>query len=159
MAVLNNVECRWASVIEPNTTYEPVWEIEAVLTDEQAAQLADQGLAIKTKDGEKTYRFKKKVGGKRKDGTDYTNDAPRVVDGNKQPFEELIGNGSIVNIAYSLREWSMMGNSGIKGDLKAVQVVEHVPYAGGGSDEFEEIGGTAVKEAVSVDDEDDDAPF
>lgn len=159
MAVINNVKCRWASVQEPNTKWDPlgVYEIEAVLTNEQAAQLVSQGLAVKEQDGEKTYRFKSKAGGTRKDGTTFKRDAPRVVDGNKQEFTDLIGNDSVVNIAYNIREWTMMGNSGVKGDLVAVQVVKHVPFAGSPVDEFDEVGGTETVSAAA--DDEDDMPF
>lgn len=157
MPILQNAKVRWASVQEPNTKYEPVWEVQAVLTPEQAATLRSQNVPLKEEDGELTYRFKRKVGGKKKDGSAYTNTPPTVVDGNKDPFTDLIGNDSICNIAYNIREWSMMGNSGVKADLTALQVVEHVPYSGGGgADAFDTIGDTVTTEA---DDYDDDSPF
>jgi len=148
MSVLKEVRCRWASVIEPNTKFEPTWEIEAELNDQQAAVFADAGVRLKEDDGIKLIRFKKRVSGKKKDGGTYHNEPPKVVDAAKQPFDKLIGNGSLVNIAYSLRDWSMMGNSGVKADLNAVQVLELVEYAGGGgTDEFEDMGSTSVIES------------
>lgn len=146
MAVLKEVRCRWASVIEPNTKFEPTWEIEAELNDEQAAMFADAGVRLKEDDGVKLLRFKRKVSGQKKGGGTYTNEPPKVVDGNKEPFDKLIGNGSLVNIAYNLRPWEMMGNTGVKADLNAVQVLEHVPYNGSGTEEFEDAGDTQVLE-------------
>lgn len=162
MAVLNRVECRWASVTEPNTTYTPRWEIEAVLSDEQAAAFVDQGVKVKEDDdGNKVVRFKRTVSGTRKDGSTYHNTPPKVVDGNKKPFPEgtLIGNGSIVNIAYDLKEWNVAGNSGVKLDLKAVQVLELVEFSKGAVDEFDEEGETQIKERQTTTEEDIDDIF
>ena len=52
----------------------------------------------------------------------------------------------------------MMGNSGTKGDLTAVQVVKHIPYNKGAADEFDDIGGTSVSEP-EAELEGDDLPF
>jgi hypothetical protein len=159
MAVLKNVRCNWASVIEPNTKFEPTWEIEAELNDEQAAMFADAGVRLKeSDDGIKLLRFKRKVSGNKRGGGTYNNRPPKVVDAHKQPFTKLIGNGSLVNIAYSLKAWEMMGNSGVKADLNAVQVLELVEFNGGGADEFDDIGDTQVV-LTSVEDESTDDIF
>ena len=150
MAVLKEVRCQWASIIEPNTKFEPVWEIEALLNDEQAAFFVDAGCRVRQgDDGQKTLRFKRKVSGNKKGGGTYTNQPPAIVDASKQPFNQLVGNGSLVNIAYSLREWEMVGNTGIAADLEAVQVLEHVPYSAGGADAFDDEGSTTEIEGTS----------
>ena len=153
MSLLKDVKCRWASVIEPNTKFEPTWEIEAELDEAQAASFRAEGAKVKTEDGVNLIRFKKKVSGTKRDGSIYNNTAPIVVDAAKNPFKQLIGNGSVVNISYSLRPWEMMGNSGIVADLLAVQVVKHVPYASKTADEFD------VVESEGVDLEVEDLPF
>lgn len=161
MAVLKEVRCQWASVIEPNTKFEHRWEIEAFLSDAQAAALVDAGLKIKDDDGVKTLRFKRKVSGTKKDGGTYKLDPPKVVDAHKVPFDKLIGNGSLVNIQYSIRSGEMMGNAYTKADLVAVQVLELVEYGGGGSsDEFDDEGDTKViKEDNPVTDLDEEDIF
>lgn len=162
--LLKNVRCEWASVIEPNTRFEPQWEIVALLDDQQAAELAAEGLKIKVKDdGQKTYRFKRKTQGRKKTGETYDKKAPRVVDASRDPFSELIGNGSLVNIQYAVTEWPMHGQMVISADLEGVQVIEHVPFkkAGGSINEFEDEGSTSTiqgKEAAS-EQPDDDIPF
>ena len=153
MSVLSNVKCRWASVVQPNTKFEPVWEIEAILDAEQAAMFTKEGATVKTDDdGNKTLRFKRKVSGNKRDGGTYENTPPPVVDMLKQPFDQLIGNGSTVNISYALRPWEMMGKSGISADLKAVQVVDLVAYSGGGGSPVDEF--DAVPKVMT-----DDVPF
>ena len=156
MALLKHVRCRWASIVEPNTKFDPRWEIEAELNDQQAALFADAGVRLKEDDGIKLVRFKRNVSGTRKDGTKYKLDPPKVVDGNKQPFEKLVGNGSLVNIAYELNNWTVAGNSGTSARLSAVQVLELVQYSGsGGADEFETEGDTETIDKVDSTDAED----
>lgn len=163
MAVLKHVKAKWASLIEPNTTYDSCWEVVAILSEEQAALFASKGVPVKTdsETGEKFYRFKIKTEGNKKSGGTYTREAPKVLDAHKKPWDgRLIGNGSIVNIQYNFKDWSMMGNSGTKAELLAVQVIELVPFGGGG-EEFEDEGDTKVlhKEAASDDFDDEDVPY
>ena len=161
MALLKEVRCRWASVVEPNTKFEPTWEIEAELNDQQAAMFADAGVRLKEDDGIKLLRFKRKVEGNKKGGGTYRNEPPKVVDASKQEFDKLIGNGSLVNIAYDLRSWEMMGNKGVKADLKAVQVLELVEYSGGGggTSEFDDEGSTSTIATTATDLSDDGDMF
>lgn len=56
------------------------------------------------------------------------NEQPRVVDADMEPFDKLIGNGSLVNVQYRVGSWNFKGKAGKTGYLKAVQVVEHIPY-------------------------------
>ena len=154
MPVLSNVEARWASLQEPNTTYDDAYEVECILTPEQAAELRALALPVKEKDGELSYRFKNKVYGTRqKDGGKFERQGakPRVVGPDKAPFTDLIGNGSKINVLFDIRTGSYAGNQWVKADMKAVQVVEHVPYSGSEEvslDAFDTVGAT-----------DDDAPF
>ena len=149
MAKLNRVRVQWASVQadNPNTTYDPRWEVEAILSSEQAAVFVDAGVKVKEDDGVLSLRFKRKVSGDKKGGGTYTNKPPQVVDAAKAPFTDLIGNGSLCNIAYSLRDWDGFGAQGVAADLNAVQVLELVPYGGDqGADEFDDEGTTETIE-------------
>ncbi len=152
MSVLNNVQCRWASIQEPNRSkeYGDKWEIEALISEAQAKEFSDQGATTKKDDeGQWTIRIKRSTKGQRRDGGTFDKEAPRCVDMNKQPFTQLIGNGSTVNIAYTVKKWTR----GTQVDLVAVQVVNHIPYGGKGSDPLAEFDG----ESPVVND--DDIPF
>ncbi len=157
--LLKNVRCKWASIIEPNTKYDPVWEIVAVLDEEQAAELANKGYKIKTEDdGTLSYRFKRKTLGNKKGGGTFEKEAPKCVDAARNPFTELIGNGSLVNIQYEHKQGNAYGIDFCKGELSGVQVLEHVKF---GDDEFEEVGETKTIQAAEETPvtEDDDVPF
>jgi len=144
----------WASVQAPNTTYEPEWGLDMLVDDNNRKAFEADGVDIKNKGDERGdfVHIRQKVS--RRDGTQ--NDAPVVMDGQKKPFKELVGNGSIANVQYTPFEWSMNGKSGVSPILKRVQIVEHVPYAGGNAEDFDVIGTASapIQETVS-----DEVPF
>lgn len=132
MPILKNVPVQWASVINPSTQFEHQWEIQVELTKDQADQLKEEGKAlhkkgikIKEENGKLFFRFRRKV--KKPDGTD--NPAPVVIGPDGQPFDKLIGNGSICNVQYSLVAYKHAKfGEGVTNDLKGIRVIEHVPY-------------------------------
>ena len=163
MAVLSRVPVKWAAVQAPNVMFDPCWCVDAVLTPAQAKELQAVGLSPKKdKDGDIIIKLKRNVD--KADGTQ--NSPPRVIDAGKNTFSELVGNGSICNIQYNLYEWTWKKKAGVSAGLMALQVLEHVPYAGA-ADEFEDEsdGSDEMKdeasatEAGSDDDFDDDIPF
>ena len=115
----------------------------------------------KVSDGTKLLKFKRNVSGTKKDGTKYGLEPPKVVDASKQPMTGLVGNGSLVNIAYDLNQWNVAGNSGTSARLSAVQVLELVEYSGGGAgtSEFEDEGETNVIADTFESDSDSDDIF
>lgn len=156
MAVVKGI-AYWASVQQPNTTFEPQWSIDVVVEKDVAKDLMTQGLNIKAiKDdsygpenkGKGLIKIKQTVTGK--SGQSF--EKPRVVDAGKSPIDSLVGNGSLVEVAYNTREWEYAGKAGVAADLKAVRVLELVEYSGGGVDEFDDIEG--AEKVTNTDDED-----
>jgi hypothetical protein len=117
----------WASVVNPNTTFEPVWSIDVSLDDKNKAIVEQDGLKVKNKGDERGdfVTIKRKVEGK-----NGVNQPPVVMDAHKRPLPEgvLVGNGSDVNVQYKPYEWTWKGNAGIGADLRKIQVVNLVPY-------------------------------
>ena len=140
----------WPSIQAPNTTYEPEWGLDMLVDDNNRKAFEADGVDIKNKGDERGdfVHIRQKVS--RRDGTQ--NDAPVVLDGQKKPFKELVGNGSIANVQYTPFEWSMNGKSGVSPILKRVQIVEHVAYAGGNAEDFDVIGTASapIQETVSA---------
>jgi len=145
----------WASIQAPNTTYEPEWGLDMLVDDNNRKAFEADGVDIKNKGDERGdfVHIRQKVS--RRDGTQ--NDAPVVMDGQKKPFKELVGNGSIANVQYTPFEWAMNGKSGVSPILKRVQIVEHVAYAGGNAEDFDVIGTASapIQENIS----DSEVPF
>ena len=159
MALVEGV-AYWASVQAPNTTYDPEYCVDLVISDEDAATLKGKGLRLKEIDGKPAIKFKRGVA--RKDGTD--NPKPTLRDAENNPFHELVGNGSKVIVQYRIYDWEWKGRAGVSADFCGMQVLEHVPYktVEGESEyvedgaEFEEVGKTKVlKPIVDV----TEAPF
>jgi hypothetical protein len=66
----------------------------------------------------------------------------------------LIGNGSKVNVHYTTYEWEFKGRAGVSADLRAVQVVELIPYNTEADEAFDVVDGAFVS-----DEGDEDIPF
>ena len=149
MAVING-KAYWASVQAPNDKFPPPkYEMDVVVDEATAEVLRADGLTVKDKEGQ-GLTFKVKRNQFRKDGT--LNNKPNCVDANKRPFEDLIGNGSVVNVQYNPFDWEFAGKTGRSADFVGVQVMEHVAFSGT-SDEFEAVAGTPDVADGDFDDE------
>tara|TARA_R110000822_G_scaffold1244_8_gene5580 strand:+ start:1824 stop:2324 length:501 start_codon:yes stop_codon:yes gene_type:complete len=118
----------WAQLVEPNTTFEPVWSLDLVLTPETLAIVQAEGLNVKNKGDDRGdfVSLKRKV--LKKDGS--KKDAPSVTDSKLNTWNgnTLIGNGSEVNVKIQCFDYTYAGKSGRSADLVAVQVVNLVEY-------------------------------
>ena len=94
----------WASVTTPNTKFEPVYTVDLVVSDEVANDFESRGYKVKeiTMNDEvvgKAITFKRKVNGP----NGMVRQAPKLLDSNKNPIDELVGNGSKVRVQSN--EW------------------------------------------------------
>tara|TARA_R100000781_G_C3987269_1_gene95652 strand:+ start:50 stop:523 length:474 start_codon:yes stop_codon:yes gene_type:complete len=131
----------WASVITPNTRFDPdgVWTIDVGNLDDLNKKKAQKaGLTLKNKGDEKEdfVTMKRKV----RNAKGSLNRQPNVVDANKRLITDtMIGNGSKVNVLYEPFEWNFGGKTGVSADLRAVQVTELVPYSTEEDDAFDVV--------------------
>jgi hypothetical protein len=120
----------WAHVISPNTKFDSdgVWSIDVGNLDKKNIEIAkNDGLEIKNKGDDRGDFITAKHQVRRKDGS--MNKAPEIKDAQKRTMiGTLIGNGSEVNVLYGTYEWDFNGRSGTSADLRAVQVINLVPY-------------------------------
>ena len=125
----------WASVTTPNTKFEPVYTVNLVVDDSTAKDFAKRGHKIKQMDEGPSIVIKRKA----RDKSGKERPAPKLVDSNKQPMTELVGNGSRVKVQY--HEWETSNQFGyFKGlDFQAMQVLDLIPY-GDRSYDGEELG-------------------
>ena len=157
----------WAKVHQPHYDQyneKGIFSIDVTVDAKTKKQLQDLGLGprIKTKDDERGEFITIKRKYTRRDGT--KNSAPRVVDSKRAPVSPdiLIGNGSLVNVAFDTYDYDMKGNKGVGASLKAVQVTKLVEYSPSENlDEFsEESGYQAPTNGASKNElEDDKLPF
>ena len=133
----------WASITRPNTTFDPVYQIDVAVDDITAKDFASRGVTVKEDERGKVLKFKRKV--ERQDGT--ANPMPRLVDAKKNPIDVLIGNGSQVKVLYKEFEWEFAGKSGRSLDLQAVQVIDLIPYG----EDFDIADGYVVENGKGTD--------
>jgi hypothetical protein len=106
-----------------------MWRIDLAVDDNTAADLAKEGIALGETviDGntiKNVVKFKRKVSKANGD----KNQPPSIVDGQKQPLDKIVGNGSKVVVMYKSYDWNYKGKTGKGLDLQAVQVKNLVEY-------------------------------
>ncbi len=144
----------WASLVTPNTKFEPVWQIDVSLDAENRKKVEKDGLKVKNNGDDRGDFISIKRRTTKKDGS--ARNAPQVVDAHLNPWNDtLIGNGSTVRVKYAAYDYPIPGQKGKMGrsaDLVKVQILTLVPYAGKDDLDFTvEEGGYVVgqKEAVN----------
>jgi len=132
MATVSGV-AYWASITQPNTTYEPVYTINLVVDEDIADHFRSEGYTVKDKDEGPTIVIKRKVHGP----NGMIRSAPDLMDRQKNPMACQVGNGSKVRVQYKPWEVNRQGKVYKGLDLQKVQVIDLVPY--GNVDEFDVI--------------------
>jgi hypothetical protein len=124
----------WAQVVEPNTTFEPMWCLDLSLTPATRKIVEDDGLTVKNKGDARGDFISLKHKVTRQNGD--RNDPPRVIDSqlNEWDGRKLIGNGSIANVRFAAFNYDHMGKSGRTTDLVGVQIINLVEYSRDGFD-------------------------
>lgn len=145
MAVLEG-KAYWASVTTPNTTFEPVYTVDLVVDGDVATDFETRGfkvkdLSIKDESGGaspvgRAITIKRKVNGP----NGMVRNAPKLFDKNKEPMDEIVGNGSTVKVQYN--EWETSNKFGtFKGlDFQAMQVLDLVPVKSSDGSELDPFG-------------------
>ena len=125
----------WASIKTPNTTFEPVFTLNLVVSQDVADDFASKGHTVKQMDEGPALIIKRKVNGP----NGMVRNAPRLLDQNKQDVNLAVGNGSKVRVQCNEYEWEYACKEGKSLDLQAVQIVDLVEYkAEDGSEFFDE---------------------
>jgi|TARA_R110000796_G_scaffold106921_1_gene217529 hypothetical protein len=132
----------WASITNPNTTYEPVYSVNVVVDDATAADFEKRGFRIKQMDEGSALVVKRKVSGP----NGMTRAAPKLFDKSKNEVDVSVGNGTIGKVQY--KEWEVVrqGETYRGLDLQAVQILDLVSFNQAG-DEFD------VEESLAETDE------
>ena len=134
---IDNATCKWAKVYQPDTKYTPRWSIDIYPDAKGLKVMEGAGLEMleDRETGEAFYKTTRNVATKA--GKQLS--PPRVVNMNKEPITDLIGNGSKVNVIMNVKEVDNFGKKKMKGYLEAVQVVDLVNYSGG--EDFDDASG------------------
>ncbi len=130
--LINALSIDWASITTPQTRFEPhKYTVTAVISDEDAQQLISDGFRVNTNDeGEHRITAKRSVSRKVKDRQtgqemEIQNEAPKLLDKNKEPLDANVGNtseGQIQVKPYENRYGKFL-------ELQAVMVTKLVEYS------------------------------
>lgn len=144
MAIVDG-KAYWASVTTPNTTFEPVYTVDLVVSDEVAKEFEEKGIkvkdfSLKDENGEPQYigkalTIKRKVNGKKG-----VRPAPKLMDRNKVEINTKVGNGSDVRVQYNDYPWEYAGKSGRSLDFQGMQVINLVEMKSSDGDELTPFG-------------------
>jgi len=146
MAIMKNVTVYWAKVLgDPVPKYIPEdgreWAIDLCFTDDQVKVLKSEGVTVeqyvKDKGDDRGKHFTYRRNEFRKDGEKSKPLRILALDGSEWPKDKLIGNGTVVDINYSLNEIPARPKNRVKPSLVSMMIREHKPYESKGQDEFE----------------------
>jgi hypothetical protein len=115
----------WASVTSPNTTYEPCYTVNLVVSNEKADEMRAQGIKVVDKEEGPTVVIKRKVNGP----NGMVRSAPKLLDRQKNPMDCKVGNGSKVKVQYKPWEVNRSGTVYRGLDFQAMQVIDLVSYS------------------------------
>lgn len=145
MAIIKNARVAWVKCDpnNPDKGYDgdsPAWTVNVINPSKEVLKIwKDNGLGglKKHKDTDEPFIVIKRKATPFKNGD--LKDAPTVVDGHLHPLDpNMVGNGSIVNLQYSIYEWEFKSKTGKAADLSGLQVINLVVREGSVS-EFELI--------------------
>lgn len=163
MAIIRNARVSWVKCDpnHPDPGFDgdsPAWSLDYENpTDEVKAIWKEHNLGglKQRKDTGEDYILIKRKATPFKNGD--VKPSPTVVDGHLKPLDpNLIGNGSIVNIQYSIYPWKFNTKTGESADLSGIQVINLVVREGSVS-EFEMVDDSSLP--FEPDEADDDGIF
>ena len=132
---IDNVTMNWVKIDTPVDSFgNMVYEMQIVVSKEQAETLKANHISVKEKDGQFVANLKRKAF--KKDGSD--NGKVRAVDADLKPIENTrsIGNGSVGNVIVWQYPYKNAMRSGVGNSLTAIQVTKLEKYEATGGVDF-----------------------
>jgi len=162
--ILENTKVVWPKLGDnAGTKYmseDKEWSVDCLLSPEQAKTWKDSGVkpAVKDKDGQTFIKLKKDCVWR---NSGDPKKPPMVVDKFGDSMDPLIiGNDSVCNVQYSIRDWEFQGQKGKSAELIAVQVLELNEYTGSSGDSVEfSFSAKEEKSLDAITEGDDDITF
>jgi hypothetical protein len=153
----------WAKLQNAQNPFDetkPRWSIDVSLNSDGVKLIKGHKIPVKDKEDDRGNFVTMYKDQYLRDGTELPK--PRLMDAQKNDISgTLVGNGSLVKVSFTAREWKMSGRAGVRAVLKDVQVLDLVSYSP--PDEFEVEEGYTSTETASTSPEvnelDDDIPF
>jgi len=123
-SVIRNVNFYYAKLDKPVSPFgTEIYDLQVRFPKERIEEMSAYGKVRQVEDGNYAINITRKAKNAKGQKTPV-----RVVDGNKNPIKDLIGNGSFGNLIVYQYDWAVSGRTGRKTVLIAVQVTDLIKY-------------------------------
>ena len=123
-SVIRNVNFYYAKLDKPVSPFgTEIYDLQVRFPKERIEEMSAYGKVRQVEDGNYAINITRKAKNAKGQKTPV-----RVVDAEKNPIKDLIGNGSFGNLIVYQYDWAVSGRTGRKTVLIAVQVTELIKY-------------------------------
>jgi hypothetical protein len=145
--VIRNVNFYYAKLDKPVSPFgTEIYDMQIRFPKERIEEMSVYGKVREVEDGNFAINLTRKAMNSKKQKTPV-----RVVDTDKNPIKDLIGNGSSGNVIVYSYDWEVSGRTGRKSVLIAVQVTNLIKYVPESTVDFDVLEPIANQEPVSAD--------
>jgi len=144
--IIRNVNFYYAKLDKPVSPFgTDIYDLQVRFPKERVQEMSAFGKVREVEDGNFAINLTRKAMNSKKQKTPV-----RVVDTDKNPIKDLIGNGSDGNVIVYSYDWEVSGRTGRKSVLIAVQVTNLIKYVPEVSVDFDVLEPVANQEPVSA---------
>ena len=146
-SVIRNVNFYYAKLDKPVSPFgTEIYDLQVRFPKERIEEMSAYGKVRQVEDGNYAINITRKAKNAKGQKTPV-----RVVDAEKNPIKDLIGNGSFGNLIVYQYDWAVSGRTGRKTVLIAVQVTDLIKYVPETEVDFDILEPVATNEPVSAD--------
>jgi len=144
--IIRNVNFYYAKLDKPVSPFgTDIYDLQVRFPKERVQEMSAFGKVREVEDGNFAINLTRKAMNSKKQKTPV-----RVVDKDKNPIKDLIGNGSHGSVIVYSYDWEVSGRTGRKSVLIAVQVTSLIKYVPEVSVDFDVLETVASQEPVSA---------
>jgi hypothetical protein len=144
--ILRNVSFYYAKLDKPVSPFgTDIYDLQVRFPKERVQEMSAFGKVREVEGGEFAINITRKAVNSKKQKTPV-----RVVDTDKNPIKDLIGNGSTGNVIVYSYDWEVSGRTGRKSVLIAIQVTNLIKYVPESTVDFDILEPVANNNDVSA---------
>ena len=144
--ILRNVSFYYAKLDKPVSPFgTDIYDLQVRFPKERVQEMSAFGKVREVEGGEFAINITRKAVNSKKQKTPV-----RVVDQDKNPIKDLIGNGSTGNVIVYSYDWEVSGRTGRKSVLIAIQVTDLIKYVPESTVDFDILEPVANNNEVSA---------
>ena len=145
--IIRDVNFYYAKLDKPVSPFgTDIYDIQLRFPEARKAEMSAYGKVRQVEDGNWAINLTRKAMNSKKQKTPV-----RIVDTDKNPVKDLIGNGSKGNVIAYTYQYDVAGRTGFKTILIAIQVTDLIKYVPEAEIDFDVLEPVASNEPVSAD--------